>query len=47
MKKITLTDNIVFKIGLNNIFLNQVHINKIGSEIIVFVNNLQNNTQKA
>ena len=41
MKKITLTDNIEFKIELNDKFLKKIHVNKIGSEILVFVNNLQ------
>ena len=40
MKKITLTDNVLFKIDLDNKILKQIHKNKIGSEILVFVNNL-------
>lgn len=40
MKKITLTDNIEFKIELKDKYLKKIYLNKIGSEILVFVNNL-------
>lgn len=40
MRKITLTDNVLFSLDSNKTFLKSVHTNKINSETIIFVNKL-------